>query len=307
MATRSPHPGLHDAKGRELRPTLLEVAGAPTHVVDRGEGPPVLLIHGYGDTADGWRRVVPGLLAEHRVVALDLPPFGRSGPPPGTSLVAFYHDFFPELLERLELERTTVIGHSLGGAIALEMASERPELVERVGLVAPAGLGAAPPLWWRLIAGNGPAWRAALSLPSPLTPVLIRTGLRRFLEWRLFHDPRPLRPDVERLVRLHSSPGDFDALLAAGRALIGSYTGTLFEDSAAVECPIWMVWGAEDGLVPVTHARAFERAHPAAEVHVFERCGHYPQIESPARFNRVLRRWLAATAEVVSPRTRRAA
>ena len=85
MSQRLRHPGLHDARGRELPHRLLDVMGVPTYAVDAGEGPPILLIHGYGDTADGWRRVVPGLVSSHRVVAVDVPPFGRSGEPTSRS------------------------------------------------------------------------------------------------------------------------------------------------------------------------------------------------------------------------------
>src|SRR3954463_2179983 len=99
------HPGLHDARGRDLSHGLVDVMGVPTYVVDAGEGPPVVLVHGYGDTADGWRRVVPGLLERHRVIALDVPPFGRSGAPRAARLIDFYKPFFPELLERLGIER----------------------------------------------------------------------------------------------------------------------------------------------------------------------------------------------------------
>jgi pimeloyl-ACP methyl ester carboxylesterase len=266
-------------------------------MVDAGEGPPILLIHGYGDTADGWRRVVPGLLSSHRVVAVDVPPFGRSGQPSAPKLIDFYRDFFPELLERLEIERATVIGHSLGGAIALHLTLERPELVERLGLVAPAGLGKAPPWWWYAITGYGKVWKTALSVPSPLTPVLIKQGLTRFLDWRLFHDPRQMRDTIDHLVSMHTAPRDFDRLLAAGRCCIDSYTGSLLEDSAAIEVPKWMVWGRHDGLVPAHHAAAFRQLHPDAYVHVFDDCGHYPQIELPSRFNRLLHGWIEETAE----------
>src|SRR3954462_10790253 len=121
MRERARHPGLHDASGNALPHRLVEGDGVSTYVVVPGEGPPVLLIHGYGDTADGWRRVVPGLLKDHRVVAIDMPPFGRSGPPPKGKLLDFYGDFFPTLLDELELETTTVIGHSLGGAVSLRL------------------------------------------------------------------------------------------------------------------------------------------------------------------------------------------
>lgn len=303
LSSRRPrHPGLHDARGEELPHRLVDVAGVTSYVVDAGEGPPVVLIHGYGDTADGWRRVVPSLLPHHRVIAVDVPPFGRSGEPRGEpQLLDFYKRFFPELLERLEIERATVIGHSLGGAIALHLTLQRPEVVERLGLVAPAGLGAAPPWWWHLLTSPGFAYRAALSIPTPFTPLLIREGLRRFLDWRLFHDPRNLRTDVDHLVELHSARRDLDQLLAAGRCCIDSYTGTLLEDSAAIEVPLWMVWGRHDGLVPSEHAPAFAEVHPGADVHVFEDCGHYPQIELPGMFNRLLAEWMKATRPAAVP------
>ena len=300
------HPGLHDARGLELPHRLLDVEGVPTYAVDAGEGPPVLLIHGYGDSADGWRRVVPGLLGRHRVVAIDVPPFGRSGDPDVPRLIDFYADFFPALLDELEIDRATVIGHSLGGAIALHLTLGHPERVERLGLVAPAGLGKSPPWWWHAIAGYGRAWKTLLSIPSPLTPVLIRQGMTRFLDSRLVHDPRQMRETIDHLVSMHSAPRDFDRLLAAGRCCLDSYTGNLLEDSAAIRIPLFMVWGRRDGLVPAEHAASFAELHPNAQVHVFDDCGHYPQIELPARFNRLLHRWMATTATRPVP-VRRAA
>jgi pimeloyl-ACP methyl ester carboxylesterase len=296
------HPGLHDARGAQVPHRLLEVRGVPTFVYDAGEGPPVVLVHGYGDTADGWRRVVPGLLARgHRVIALDVPPFGRSGQPVAKHLLDFYKLYFPELLERLEVDSATVIGHSLGGAISLHVALARPDLVDRLGLVAPAGLGKAPPWWWHLLAGYETLWKTALSVPTPVTPLVIRHGMRRFLDWRLFHDSNKLEDDVRHLVSMHSGRKELDRLLAAGRCCIESYTGRLLEDSCTLDIPMWMVWGRHDGLVPVEHALAFEQAHPEASVHVFEDCGHYPQIELPSRFNRLLHGWIEATAPRVKP------
>jgi pimeloyl-ACP methyl ester carboxylesterase len=286
---------LHDAKGNELDHRLIDVAGVDTYVAEGGEGPPILLIHGYGDTADGWRRVVPGLMRDHRVVAIDMPPFGRSGEPPKGKLLDFYSEFFPTVLDELELERTTVIGHSLGGAVALRLAIENPDRVERLGLVAPAGLGSAPPWWWNALTARA-LWQGALSIPSPLTTPLVSRGLRLFLELRLFDNPRRLEDEISHLVQMHGTGRDLKMLLAAGHACIDSYTGQLLEQSAELQIPLWMLWGRGDGLVPSLHARAFEQAHPDAKVHVLDDCGHYPHIELPTRFNMLLRRWLDATA-----------
>ena len=120
--------------------------------------------------------------------------------------------------------------------------------------------------------------------------------MTRFLDWRLFHDPRQMRETIDHLVDMHVAPRDFDRLLAAGRCCIDSYTGTLLEDSAAIEVPKWMVWGRHDGLVPAAHAEAFGALHEDAEVHVFDGCGHYPHIELPHRFNRLLRQWMGGSA-----------
>jgi pimeloyl-ACP methyl ester carboxylesterase len=297
------HPGLHDAKGNELPHRLVDVAGVRTYVAEAGEGPPVLLIHGYGDTADGWRRVVPGLLKDHRVVAIDMPPFGRSSAPPKGKLLDFYGDYFPTLLDELEIERTTVIGHSLGGAVSLRLAIQNPDRVERLGLVAPAGLGSAPPWWWHALTARA-LWQGALSIPSPLTTPLVRLGLRTFLQLRLVDNPRRFDEEIAHLVQMHGSGRDLKLLLAAGHACIDSYTGTLLEESLALDIPLWMLWGRGDGLVPSVHARAFERAHPEAKVHVLDDCGHYPHIEVPLRFNKLLRRWLDATAPQVRKRLR---
>jgi len=296
MRERARHPGLHDASGNALPHRLIDIDGTSTYVVDAGEGPPILLLHGYGDTADGWRRVVPGLLRDHRVIALDVPPFGRSDEVRRPALMDFYKDFFPRVFEELELESATVIGHSLGGAISLHLTLERPDLVDRLGLVAPAGLGKAPPWWWHLLTGYGPIYSKALTVRTPLHAAVIRQGLKRFLDIRLFHDPRNLQQDIAHLVELHSSPRDLDRLLAAGRCCIQSYTGTLLEDSRAITVPKFMLWGIHDGLVPSDHARAFEQLHPDAHVHVLDDCGHYPHIEFPSTFNSLLRRWIDETA-----------
>src|SRR3954454_25118511 len=117
MRQRARHPGLHDSSGNALPHRLVDVDGVSTYVVDADEVPPVMLIHGYGDTADGWGRVVPGLLRDYRVIALDVPPFGRSDEVRRPELIDFYKSWFVSFFAQMSLERATVIGHSLGGAI----------------------------------------------------------------------------------------------------------------------------------------------------------------------------------------------
>jgi pimeloyl-ACP methyl ester carboxylesterase len=291
------HPGLHDVHGRELPGRIIDVAGCETYVAEGGSGPPVFLIHGWGDTADCWRRAVPPLARGHRVLAVDVPPFGRSGQPPlttGQGLIDFYQGFFPDLFRALGVREAAVVGHSLGGAIALHIALDHPELAARLALVAPAGLGNAPPRWWHAVAGTYVPWPALLGIPTPFSRLAVRAGVRSFLGQRLFYDPRRLRDAVDHLVDLHGGRRELAALLANGRALMEGYTGKLLDRvRRELDRPVLIVWGAADGLVPASHAEAFAAAVPRAEVHVLEHCGHYPQIERPTLFNRLLAGFLA--------------
>lgn len=292
------HPGLHDASGAELPGRLIELAGSDTYVVDAGDGPPVLLLHGFADTADSWRRVVPRLLtAGHRVVAIDVPPFGRSTDPAdkdGSTLVDWYSRFMQELRDELELEEVTLVGHSLGGAIALGTALEQPEAVDRLGLIAPAGLGGSPPWWWHAVAGRPVNWAALLKLPNPVAGQAIKTGVRSFLEGGLMHDARGMEDVIDHFVALHGGRVELAKLLATGRDLIPGYDGTLIQRVGELDCPVTVIWGREDRLAPLEHGEAFAQAVPHAVVCILEQCGHYPQIELPSRVSDTLEELLQA-------------
>lgn len=290
------HPGLFDASGVQLAGRLIDVAGCETYVVDappqtHSRLAPVLLLHGYGDTADAWRRVVPPLARRRRVIAIDVPPFGRSGEPPecyADDLIGCYHQFFPALFEELEIERAAFVGHSLGGAMALTVALEDPDLVDRLVLVAPAGLGASAPWWWHAISGRWINWPALLRLPNPVARPAVKAALRNFLEERLVHDTRAMGEVIDHFVHLHGGPRELRSLIETGRQLMAGYTGELLARSAALEPPVLVLWGSEDRLTPSDHAQAFASAVPHAEVEVLDNCGHYPQLELPTRVTRLL-------------------
>jgi pimeloyl-ACP methyl ester carboxylesterase len=299
------HPGLFDASGTQLPGRLLDIAGCETYVVDAPARspeplPPVVLLHGYGDTADCWRRVLPALQRGRRVVAIDTPPFGRSGPPPANfedDLIACYEEFFPALFDELDIGRAVVVGHSMGGAMALMLALDAPEHVERLVMIAPAGLGDHAPWWWHAIAGRWINWPALLKLPNPVARPAVKAALRGFLEDRLVHDTRAMGEVIDHFVQLHGGPRELRHLIDTGRALMAGYTGTLLARSAALPVPVLMLWGAEDRLAPAAHAREFVQAVPHARVEVLDNCGHYPQLELPGRVNAALREFLGSYEE----------
>jgi pimeloyl-ACP methyl ester carboxylesterase len=296
------HPGLFDASGMQLAGRLLDVAGCETYVVNApaqspSSLPPVVLLHGYGDTADAWRRVVPPLARRRRVIAIDVPPFGRSGEPAACyedDLIRCYNDFFPALFDELGLERAAFVGHSLGGAMALTVALEAPSLVDRLVLVAPAGLGDSAPWGWHAISGRWINWPSLLRLPNPVGKPAVKAALRTFLEERLVHDTRAMGEVIDHFVQLHGGPRELKHLIDTGRSLMAGYTGELLAACAGLKTPVLVVWGSEDRLTPPDHAEAFAAAVPHAEVKVLEHCGHYPQLELPTRVTRLLDDFLAA-------------
>lgn len=300
-------PTLRDAAGNELPGRLIEVAGHDTYIVDAGSGPCVLLLHGYGDSILSWRRVVPALAGDHRVIAIDLPGFGRSGRPRDRALIDHYSVFFPELAALMEIEHATVVGHSLGGAVALTIALEQPGAVDRLALVAPAGLGDSAPWWWHAIAGTYVNWQAMLMLPNPLARSVIRGTMRSFLKQRLVHDTRQLEHLIEEFVDKHGGRRQLARLIGAGRSLIGGYDGSLLERArSGLPMPVSVIWGDQDRLADPAHAAPFARAVPHAEIHLLERCGHYPQMEFPTRFNELLREFTGRPAARVARRRLRA-
>jgi pimeloyl-ACP methyl ester carboxylesterase len=311
VARFATHPGLHDAGGETLAKRMLDIGGVETHVVEAGSGPPVLLLHGFADTCDGWRRIVPRLLAHHRVIAIDIPPFGRSHMPvlrDGQTLIDFYGEYFPRLFEELEVEQAAVMGHSLGGAVALSIALEQPQSVSHLCLIAPAGLGVRAPWWWQALAGRPVNWMALLKLPNPIAAQAIRTAMRGFLEERLMFDNRGLDHAIEYFVDLYGGRRELERLLSAGRALIPGYTGDLLQRSRHLARPVTVIWGRHDRLAPVEHAASFAAAVPQSRVHLLEGCGHYPQIELPAQVNEILEGALEEirAAKVISLRRRAA-
>jgi pimeloyl-ACP methyl ester carboxylesterase len=303
MARAVKHPGLFDATGVQLAGRLLDVAGCETYVVDApaqspSSLPPVVLLHGYGDTADAWRRVVPPLARRRRVIAIDVPPFGRSGDPPDCfedDLIGCYHEFFPALFEELGIKRASFVGHSLGGAMALTVALEQQAAVDRLVLVAPAGLGDSAPWWWHAITGRWVNWPALLRLPNPVGRPAVKAALRGFLEERLVHDTRAMSEVIDHFVHLHGGPRELRRLIETGRSLMAGYNGELLARSAALQIPVLVLWGSEDRLTPAEHAHAFAKAVPHADVEVLERCGHYPQLELPTRVTRLLDEFLSAS------------
>src|SRR3954447_5409106 len=262
-----------------------------------GDGPPLLLLHGIGNSAQTWAGVIDRLAAEHHVLAPDLLPHGSSDKPRGDYSVASYANGMRDLLSVLDLEQVTVVGHSLGGGIALQFAYQFPERCERLVLVGSGGLG--PELSAGLRLATLPGAEAVLTVLGGVSGAL-RLGLRAVHEVGSAAGWQRVRDLAEA----------GDALLAlkdvkARRAFLRTLRGVVDARGQAVTAvdrlylanaiPMLVVWGSRDPIVPAAHAQTVRALVPTARVEVFEGAGHWPHLDDPDRFCRVLLDFLAGT------------
>lgn len=270
------------------------VHGSTVTYVEAGEGPVLLLIHGMAGTCAGWREVIEPLAREHTVIAPDLPGHGESAPLGGDYSIGGLATGLRDLLLTLGHERATLVGHSLGGGVAMQMAYLFPEMVERLVLVSSGGLG--PEV--------SPILRAA-SLPGAELFISATAGVGQRVGGAIGRGLGlvGLRPtaDVAEVARGYASledPRRRAAFLATLHAVVGARGQRVDARDRlhlAESVPVMIVWGARDSIIPVGHGTEAHEMIPGSHLVVFEDVGHLPQVEAPGRFIAVLQRFLRET------------
>ncbi|WP_165617604.1 alpha/beta fold hydrolase [Klenkia soli] len=272
--------------------------------VTAGSGPAVLLLHGIGNSAQTWAGVVDRLAEHHLVIAPDLLGHGDSDKPRGDYSIAGYANGMRDLLSVLDVERATVVGHSLGGGIAQQFAYQFPERCERLALVSSGGLGPELSIGLRLatVPGAEVVLDVLTDLPTPWRAclgVLRRAGAT--VGWRRAED---LAEAGEALLELRDAEARaaFLRTLRSVADLRGQAVTALDRLYLAATLPLLVVWGTGDRIIPVEHARTVARAVPGARVELFDGAGHWPHLAEPDRFAAVLLDFLATTAPAAHDR-----
>jgi len=258
-------------------PSVVEVGGSRLRYLEigSGDGAPVLLLHGFGADLNGWMFNQPALAEGRRVLALDLPGHGGSSREVGAGDGAVLSQAVEGFLAALDPGPVHLVGHSMGGAIAVLLAARRPDLVRTLTLIAPAGLG--PEINAAFIDGFVRASR--------------RKDAVAVLQM-LVHDPAMVsRTMVEDVLRFKRLDGVTAALDTVARAWFagGRQTLDLTAAVAGLALPVQVIWGRDDRIIPVAHADAVA---PAVPVHVLEAAGHLPHMEKSGEVNRLIRRFI---------------
>jgi pimeloyl-ACP methyl ester carboxylesterase len=260
-----------------------------------GAGPPLVLIHGIGDSSATWAPVIGELSRRHLVIAPDLLGHGSSDKPRADYSVAAYANGVRDLLGVLGVERATLVGHSLGGGVAMQFAYQFPERTERLVLVGSGGAGpdVTPVLRAMTLPGAAMALHL-LRLPGARLQVGVVVAALRALGTGLGQDGA----DLLRMVDALPDATARAAFIRTLRAVVdwrGQVVTMLDRCYLTRGMPTLLVWGERDAIVPVAHAHRAHAAMPGSRLEVFEGAGHFPFHTDPLRFVAVVEDFLATT------------
>jgi len=298
--------GTARSTSKSVQPGFIDVGSMRVHHMQGGHGSPVVFIHGLGSSSYmEWRYNLEPAAARHRVFAPDLPGYGRTEKPRARYTIPYFARFVERYIENRGLRSTVLVGASLGGRIALEVALEHPRLVRKLVLVNTLGLGR-------------PQVRMAQMAYGLVTIPRVGEAVMRFTRGALgWASPRMIRrvaaryagtsadleismddAYLEDLRELYSTDEFHNAYLSTVRSLIhpralfgGHHDVTTRMNE--IKVPLQLIWGADDPLFPVAHATRAHALVANSRLAVIEGAGHSPQAERPEEFNRVLLNFLA--------------
>ncbi len=270
-------------------PKFIKTGDIKLAYYEKGEGPVVLLLHGLGGAAINFKRNIDVLAKKYRVIALDLPSFGRSDVPdvtkisPDDASYTLFTKYVKEFVDKLNITRLTLVGHSMGGGISLDFSLKYPDLVDNLVLVSSAGLGNQVSVI--NIIGHTKLVNTKLSqlslkdelieksthFVSVNSNLLDEDQILSYKHWRL-------KDHVTELMNVLSP----NFLSVKGQKIV--YTNRLKE----LRMPVLIIWGINDRILPVRHARKTYERIPQSELFIFERCGHVPILERYQEFNTAL-------------------
>lgn len=264
---------------------------------DDGAGREIVFVHGLMSSSRTWTSQLERLADSHRVVAPDLFGHGESAKPPGDYSLSAHAASLRDLFDAIDIEGATLVGHSLGGGIALQMAYLFPDRVTALVLVSSGGLGRE----------LNPILRAATLPGSELVIPVIASGWLHSVGdtalkvWSKVGLPS-ISPSADEAWRGLPSLADADtrrAFLSTSRSVIdagGQRVNAQNRLAGFADHPAMLVWGDRDRMIPSSHVETARAELPAARVEMFSRSGHFPHLDEPDRFARVLADFMSSTA-----------
>ncbi len=263
-----------------------------TRFLSSGEdGPTVILLHGLGASAEVWLPNIDALARNHQVLVPDLAGFGRSDKPSPSFSPLDYASIIDDFLKALNVKKASLIGHSLGGGIALHYALQFSQKVEKLVLVDCAGFG--KEVIWSLRLMSIPCIGEIISYPT-------RTGVELFFKLAVNNPEVITKEFIDFYYQLFNQPGYQTFLLKLTRMLVNVRSAKqellmpIMGSLGKIKRPTLIIWGDKDKVLPLKHAYYGKKEMANAQLYIMRQCGHIPNLERPEEFNRVVLDFLAA-------------
>jgi len=278
----------HDEPGR-LRFNALETRLGTVSMLEAGQGSPVLLLHGLGATKAEFLPTVAALASDqHRVIAMDLPGFGDTDKPfPAPYDPPFFAEWAESLLDELGIERAHVLGHSMGGRVAIEFGLRNPDRTQGLVLMTPSMAFLSNRRWANYLRLVRPELGILQPAPRPIVEELVRRVVPGAAdEWT--------RAGIEEFLRAYLTPRGRVAFYAAARNIYledPEGPNGFWPRLEELQGDSLFIWGRRDTLVPIGFRKHVEKALPAAHHEVVD-CGHVPQLEQPSQTHTAIARFL---------------
>jgi pimeloyl-ACP methyl ester carboxylesterase len=262
-----------------IKDDFVTVYGAKIHYIEAGTGPVVVLLHGLGGNTSHWALNITQLAQNHRVIVPDQIGFGKSDKPLINYRIATYVDFLDAFLKELKVYRASLVGNSMGGWVGAAYSLAHPDKVERLVLVDAAGL----------------------SLPQDVDMALLmklnpstREGMKELVS-KVFYNKLIFMSDgfIDASMAARINAGDGYTIRSISESILRRED---FLDSrlSAIKAPTLIIWGREDGILPVADGERFQKGIPGSQLLVIDQCGHGPQIEKASEFNAAVLKFLSA-------------
>lgn len=257
------------------------VYGVKIHYLEAGSGPVVVLLHGLGGNTANWAFNIAPLAQKYRVIVPDQIGFGKSDKPIINYRIATYVDFLDAFLRELKIERASLVGNSMGGWVGAAYAIAHPEKVEALVLVDAAGFGFAPGFDTDQLIKLNPSTRA---------------GMKELVS-RVFYNKMIFMSDafIDSSMAARINAGDGYTIRSITESIIRR-EDFLDNRLSAIKQPTLIIWGREDGLLPLSDGQRFQKEIANSQLVIFDQCGHVPQVEKAADFNTAVLKFLATQA-----------
>lgn len=272
----------------------MELHGERVAYRDAGEGETLLLIHGMAGSSQTWREVMPRLSRHYRVIAPDMLGHGQSGKPRTDYSLGAFAVWLRDFLDELGVDSVTIVGHSLGGGIAMQFLYQHPEYCNRLVLISSGGLGQDVGWILRLLSAPGAELVMPVIAPSPV--LAAGNKVKSWLSSAGLRSPRGAE-----IWNAYSSFADRqtrDAFLKTLRSVVdyrGQAVSALSRLQLRTELPSLAIWGERDDIIPVQHAHDAQAVRPGNRLEVLPDVGHFAHVEAPNQVVDLIEDFIATT------------